>query len=111
MAALKIRTSSLFGVRHIDIADFVCPVSRLVVSGRQRFKSRNSLLRHFDWSSHGVPMAESRWIIYTRSVNSNKRAANRKVVRTILPDVGEKAENIPANQTVAGWLELDRRLI
>jgi hypothetical protein len=42
--------------------------------------------------------------VYTQAVNSNKRAAQSKVVKMMVPDVGsEERRKIPANYAVAAY--------
>jgi integrase len=50
--------------------------------------------------------------VYTQAVNSNKRAAQSKVVRMMVPDLGqEREEKYPQTVQVADLLDLYRTLI
>ena len=50
--------------------------------------------------------------VYTQAVNSNKRAAQSKVVRMMVSNVGQKRKRkISANCAIAGLLDLYRTLI
>jgi hypothetical protein len=79
------------------------PNGTLLKANREDVKTVQELLRR---ASSRITLD-----VYTQAVNSNKRAAQSKVVRMIVSDVGQTVEEKFANSAVAGSLDLYRTLI